>query len=164
MLESLLTNLFATLLTSKPFLLMLWYVFLFTGVFWVIWVNLNVLHNRMEKRTGWRRALVAVFFWPLLIIGALVDVLYNKTVGTVLFWDWGCESTLSMRMTRYIAGRTCDKLGIAEYGYRVPIAVWISTYLVEPWQPGHIGIEKYGHPPATNLIDKLIERFKKLLP
>jgi len=78
--------------------------------------------------------------------------------------EWGCETTLSMRMTRYLSGRTCDKLGHADYGYRAAVARWISTYLVEPWQPGHIGIEKFGNPPAKNLIDGFVKRYKKFLP
>lgn len=140
------------------------YALAFTVFFWLLWINLNVLHNRMEKRHGWRRWVIAVIFWPLLPFGALVDVIFNKTVGTCLFLDWGCESTLSMRMTRYISGRTCNKLGHAEYGYRVAVAVWISTHLVEPWQPGHIGLEKYGHAPAKNLIAGFVKRYKSLFP
>lgn len=164
MLETIGVNLLVALATSKPVILALLYAFAFTLVFWLLWVNLNVLHNRMEKRRGWRKALVAVFFWPLLPFGALVDIVYNKTVGTILFWEWGCETTLSMRMTRYISGRTCDKLGRVNYGYRVAVAAWISTRLVEPWAPGHIGIEKYGLPPAKNLIDGFMNRYKKLFP
>lgn len=164
MIEGMLYNIAGSLLASKPVLMLLWWAFLFSLVFWVLWINLNVLHNRMENRRGWRKALIAAAFWPLLPFGAVVDVVYNKTVGTILFWDWGCEITLSMRMTRYLSRRTCDNLGIKNYGYRVPVAVWISTYLVEPWQPGHIGLEEYGYPPAKNLIDVFIKRFKRLFP
>lgn len=160
MLEALIASLMSTILTSKYF----FYVLAITFVFWIFWVNLNVLHNRMEKRRGIKKFLIACVFWPLLIVGGLIDVIYNKTLGTVLFWEWGCETTLSMRMTRYLAGRTCDKLGHADYGYRVPVARWISTYLVEPWAQGHIGIEKFGYPPAKNLIDAFVKRYKKFLP
>lgn len=160
MLEALFANIVTALLTSKYF----FYALAFTVVFWIIWINLNVLHNRMEKRSGVKKFLIACFFWPLLIIGGLVDVIYNKTLGSILFMEWGCETTLSMRMTRYLSGRTCDKLGHADYGYRAAVARWISTYLVEPWQPGHIGIEKFGNPPAKNLIDGFVKRYKKFLP
>ncbi len=160
MLESLVINVASSLLTSRYAV----YAFLFALVFWLLWVNLNILHNRMEKRTGLKKIVIAVVFWPLLILGALVDVVFNKTIGSLLFLEWGCETTLSMRLTRYISKRTCNKHGQAEYGYRTPFAVWVATWLVEPWQPGHIGIEKYGYPPAQNLIDKFISRYKRLLP
>ena len=164
MLESLTINAVTAIVFSKWFLTALGWFLASTLVFWLLWVNLNVLHNRMQKRTGWRKVLVGLFFWPLLPVGALVDVVYNKTLARLLFLEWGCETTLSMRMHRYIAQRTCDKMGHADYGYRVPVAVWISAHLVEPWQPGHIGIEKYGYPAAQDAMTVFLKRFKRLLP
>jgi len=117
MMESIGINVATAFLTSKYF----FYSLLFTFIFWFVWVNLNVLKNRLDKRTGIRKAILSVLFYVALPFGALIDVIYNKTVGTILFMEWGCETTLSMRMTRYISGRTCDKLGKRDYGYRVPV-------------------------------------------
>jgi hypothetical protein len=137
-------------------------VILFTTVFWLLWVNFNVLHNRMEEDTGARKMIVGAAFYCLLPVAAFVDVVYNKTVGAVLFLEWGHEPTLSMRLTRYIKNK--DK-GNTLFGLkRDAIAVWIATRLIEPWQPGHIGLVKYGYPPARNAIVSLMETVRKFLP
>jgi hypothetical protein len=133
-------------------------------IFWLLWINLNILHNRLQGSRGIRRIFIALLFYLLLPFGALVDVLYNKTIGTLLFLDWGCESTFSMRLTRYLSKRTCDKLGHKEYGYRTPVAAWIRTHLVEPWQPGHLGLEKYGYAPVKSLLAVFVKRFKRIIP
>lgn len=152
MIESILTNLTLTVLTSKPFLLYAAYALALGTVLWSLWVTLNVAYNR-KQRLVYKLLLVT-----LAPAGLLADVLFQFTVGTVMFMDWPKEPTLSMRLTRYISGRTADKKGTANYGYRVALAVWVATNLVEPWQRGHIGLEKYGRPAARDALSKLLKR------
>jgi len=152
MIDAILTNLVTAVLTSKYVLLPLAYGFAATLVFWSLWVTLNVAYNR-KKRLAYRLLLIA-----LAIPGLIVDVLYNATIGTILFLELPKETTLSMRLTRYLSGRTPNKLGTADYGYRVPVAVWIATNLVEPWQRGHLGLEKWGYPAARDALSGLLRR------
>lgn len=124
-------------------------------VFWLLWVNLNVLHHQLQRRRGARRVLVALLFYLLLPVGYVVDVGYNKTIAALLFLDWGRELTLSARLKRYIAFPN---------GWRTRFAVWIARRLVEPWQPGHIGLERFGYPPVPNRLVRFVRRFRLFLP
>lgn len=163
MLESLALNLLSSFLTSKLF----FYAIAFTFVFWLLWVTLNILYNRMSSRGGWRKVAVGLLFWPLLPLGVIVDVVYNFTVAAVLFLEWPHESTLSMRLTRYISRRPPGKkgqVGTKDYGYRTPLAVWLATYLIEPWAKGHIGLERYGYPGADDLLSAVMNKLKRWLP
>ena len=164
--DSILANLLTAFVTSKIFLYWIGIFFVYTLIFWLIWVCFNILYQRLETRTGWRRTLVRALLYVGLPFAALVDVVFNWVFATVLFLEIPHETTLSMRMTRYISGRTPNKLGHVDYGFRVPVAVWISTHLVEPFQPGHIGLAKYGYPEPKPLIDKVMswKWVKKVLP
>jgi hypothetical protein len=119
---------------------------------WCAWVTLNIAYNRRK------RLLYAIPLVLLAPFGLLLDVLFQIGPATALFLEFPKEWTLSMRLTRYISGRTPDKKGTANYGYRVRLAVWTATWLVEPWQPGHIGLEKYGYPAAPDAIGYILER------
>lgn len=152
MLESIAANILVALITSKPFILAFLYALVITIVFWSMWVTINVAYNR-KKRLVYR-----LLVYVLLIPGAIIDIFFNFTIGTLLFWEFPKESTLSMRLTRYISGRTPDKKGVANYGYRVKVAIWIATNLVEPWQRGHIGLEKWGYPAARDALRPLMKR------
>lgn len=150
--ENIFTSILIAIVTSTPFLIYAAYALLLAIVLWAIWVTLNVAYNR-KKRLAYQILLV-IFAVP----GFLVDVLFQMTVATVLFWEWPKEWTLSMRLTRIISGRTADKKGIANYRWRVPLAVWIATNLVEPWQRGHIGLEKFGYPAARDAMKHVLKR------
>lgn len=152
MLEKIGANLLVALLTSKPFVFAFLYALAFTIVFWSLWVTLNVAYNR-RKRLAYQILLV-IFAVP----GILADVLFQMTVATLLFWEWPQEWTLSMRLTRIISKRTADKKGVANYGWRVPLAVWVATNLVEPWARDHIGLEKFGYPAARDAMKNVMKR------
>lgn len=152
MIESIAANILVALITSKPFILAFTYTFVITVVFWALWVTINVAYNR-KKRLAYR-----LLVYVLIIPGTIIDIFFNVTIGSLLFWELPKESTLSMRLTRYISGRTPDKRGIANYGYRVKVAIWIATNLVEPWQRGHIGLEKWGQPAARDALRSLMKR------
>lgn len=152
MIETLLSSLLTAVVTSKPFLILVAYALALTVVLWALWVTLNVAYNR-RKRLAYKILLVI-----LAVPGVLADVLFQMTVATVLFWELPKEWTLSMRLTRIIAKRTADKKGVANYGWRVPLAVWIATNLVEPWARDHIGLEKFGYPAARDAMKHLMKR------
>lgn len=128
------------------------YALVLTVVLWSLWVTLNVAYNR-KKRLVYQILLV-IFAVP----GLLADVLFQMTVATVLFWELPKEWTFSMRLTRIIAKRTADKKGVANYGWRVPVAVWVATKIVEPWARDHIGLTKFGYPAARDAMKKLMKR------
>jgi len=152
MLEAILTSIASAIITSRPFMLYTAYTIGLGVVLWALWVTLNVAYNR-KKRLAYQILLVT-----FAIPGLIIDILFNVTVATVMFWELPHETTLSMRLTRYISKRTPDKKGVANYGYRTPLAVWIATNLVEPWQRGHIGLEKYGYPAARDAMKDLMKK------
>ncbi len=154
-LESIISNIVTTILINKYTLLAMAGALVFAVIFWAVWITLNVAYNR-QKRLVYKLLLIVG-----IIPGVIIDVLFNATVATLLFWELPKETTLSMRLTRYLSGRTPDKLRQTDYGYRVPVALWIATYLVEPWQPGHLGLEKWGYPAANSLIDDLLTWLKR---
>lgn len=152
MIENILPSILTAIVTSTPFLIYAVYALLLAIVLWALWVTLNVAYNRRKRLVY--QILLVLFAVP----GILADVLFQMTVATLLFWEWPKEWTLSMRLTRIIAKRTADKKGIANYGWRVPLAVWIATNLVEPWARDHIGLERFGYPAARDAIKYLMKR------
>jgi hypothetical protein len=123
MIEQIISGLVTALLSSKYFL----YVLAFTFIFWVLYVSIMTLNARKKQ------LLTGIAFYLLLPVGFIVDVLYNWTVAQILFWDFAREATLSQRLTRYIK---------TDISWRLTIAVWICTHLIEPWDMNHCHLDK----------------------
>lgn len=102
------------------------YALLFSLVFWILFVSIMTLYKR-------RKQLIAGFlFYTLLPIGFMIDVVYNVTLGSLIFWELPHELTLSQRMTRHIK---------EDDGWRKKVATWICSKLVEPWDYNHCHLQ-----------------------
>lgn len=152
MIDAILTNILTVVITNKPVLIAAGYSLALGIALWALWITLNVAYARKK------RFFYAVLLWVLAIPGLLLDVLFQITVATVLFWELPKEWTLSMRLTRYLAGRSPDKTANVDYGYRVKLAEWIARNLVEPWARDHIGLERFGYQAPRDAMKWLLKR------
>jgi len=122
----------------------------FGVLFWAIWVALNVADGLRSSSLGWRIA-----FYALILPGGIIDIAFNWTVASVLFFEFPGVATLSQRLTGYVANPVRPPV------WRTRLAVFIATTLIEPWAPGHIGLVKFGWPPARNTATWLKRMFPK---
>lgn len=97
-----------------------------TFIFWIIFVGVMSLQKRKKQ------LIAGIAFYSMLSIGFIIDVLYNFTFGSLVFWEWAKELTLSQRMTRHIRG---------EDSWRKSVATWICKHLVEPWDFNHCHLQ-----------------------
>lgn len=123
MIDQVIANIITSVLLSRYAL----YALAFSFVFWLLYVSIMSLYRRKKQ------LLAGMLFYILLPVGFVVDVVYNWTVGNLVFLDWAREATLSQRMVRYIKSDT---------GWRSALAVWVCRHLVEPWDQGHCKLEQ----------------------
>ena len=84
--------------------------------------------------------------YAIAAIGLLADVLFNIVYGTIMFWqkprfheNMNIHTvTFTHRLKRILRGQT----HIEPEDFRFKMAHWICKYLLEPWDPGHCGLEK----------------------
>lgn len=85
-----------------------------------------------------------LYKYPLGYIGFAGDILWNIVFATVLFiqrppgdniHDW----TLTHRLRVILRNKNPEKLDI----YRRGLAMFMCKYMIEPWDPGHCGLEAY---------------------
>ena|SRR3990167_829883 len=124
MIENIISYLIAALLTSKYFL----YALAVTLVLWVLYVSIMTLNRRRKQ------LITGIAYYTLLPVGVIIDVVYNWTLASLIFWDWPAEPTLSQRLTRYIRGKA---------GRRRSAAMWICLHLIEPWDQNHCKLNQY---------------------
>lgn len=111
-----------------------------TFVLWVLFVSVTVMARRIAaEQAGTRRLpvllLLYVIGYGVLILGLVVDVAYNATVGWLLFRAPPAELTLTERLRKLIAGPR---------GTLRDRAIWVCTHLIEPWDQNHCGLAKIG--------------------
>jgi hypothetical protein len=107
---------------------LLWW-FLCSVLFWALFANLMRIRDRHlagKASTGTK-----IIGYAILIVGYPIDIIYNLTYGTIMFWSMPRkgEWTLTARMQRLVH----------RHDWRGSIARFICRYLVEPWDPGHCG-------------------------
>lgn len=66
--------------------------------------------------------------WPLVIIGALVDVIANVTIASLIFWQIPRQFFVTQRLKEY------KSIGS---GWRYNIATWICSSLLDAVDPNH---------------------------
>jgi hypothetical protein len=71
---------------------------------------------------------LTAIYYPVLIIGALLDVAVNVTWFSVIFWERPKEWMLTKRVERLKS----------DLGYRGKLALWICE-LLNKFQAGHCG-------------------------
>lgn len=158
MIESILASLASNILTTKYFWYAAGFVAAYTALFWLLWVLFSVANKRRK------RLLYQPFLLTVGLAGLLVDVFYQLTIAILLFMELPKEWTLSSRLSRYLRTyginsghefatnpfkRTLEK-------WRIGAAVWLAYNLIEPWEPGHLGLVKYGYSPPRDGIKYII--------
>jgi hypothetical protein len=86
---------------------------------------LYIAYTWLYEARGKRKWLTAIY-WPVLVVGAVVDVVVNVTWFTVIFWDRPREFLLTQRVERLKS----------KGGYRG----WLAKHLcrlMNHFQPGH---------------------------
>lgn len=113
---------------------MLLIVLLSTITLWALYVYVFTAKRFADKQTRVVKYIIYAFVYPTLIIGYFQDIVYNYTVGSLLFWSWPSagDHTLTARLQRLI------KAGPA-VGWRYHLAYWICKYLLHPFDDNHCG-------------------------
>lgn len=97
-------------------------------VLWLFYLAVMALYSAKEKGALTKPALVLGY--PILIIGALLDVAVNVTVLSVLMLEAPREWLVTKRLARHI------KQG---QGWRKSIAQWVCQNLLDTFDPDHRG-------------------------
>lgn|SRR4030066_1348753 len=123
---SLISSAAMSLFFSKYGLITMGVFLLCTFIFWILFVSIMTLQKRKKQ------LIAGLVFYSMLPVGFIIDVLYNFTFGSIVFWEWAKEATLSQRMTRHIKGNS---------SWRKTVATFICKHLVEPWDRNHCHLE-----------------------
>ena len=62
---------------------------------------------------------------PMVVIGYVMDCLFNLTLASLVFWERPREWLLTARLQRYITGT----------GWRARLAAWVCNSLLDPFDP-----------------------------
>lgn len=97
-------------------------------VFWIFYLAVMALFSAKEKGTLTKPALVLGY--PVLIVGAIIDLFMNVVIFTFIFLEIPKELLVTKRLARHI------KHG---EGKRQKLAKWICTNLLDSFDPDHRG-------------------------
>lgn len=89
---------------------------------WLLFLAVMALQWRWCELTKPVRVLAS----PAVVVAVLLDVLFNFTIGTVLFLDLPRQWTFSQRIGAY--KRRAD--------WRAPLSYWICDNLLDPFEAG----------------------------
>lgn len=104
-------------------------VLLASLVLWVFYLAYQSLRGVWHDLPITTRVLGAV----VVLIGFVVDVIFNLIVGTVLFLELPHEATFSQRVSRLKRGAL-----YLEQPWRARLAAWICAALLDPFEAqGH---------------------------
>jgi hypothetical protein len=98
--------------------------FLSLYVFYIFYLAIMSLYRAKLDKTITRTSLVIGY--PILAVGAFIDLAMNVTLFSLIFWEIPHEWLLTKRMQRYI------KIGI---GWRFKVANWICRNLLNTFDP-----------------------------
>lgn len=93
---------------------------------WFTWsLYLAVMHLKTARDSGKLTPAAKVMGYPWLIVGYVIDVLFNAVIGSLLFFELPRELLFTARVSRL---NDCD-------GWRGRLARWICTQLLDPFDP-----------------------------
>jgi len=122
----------------------LWF-FLLTYGFWIHYLIYSAF--KAAKDSGRRIPRVSgILIFPVISAGFLIDVVYNATLGSLMFLELPRTWTLTERCSWHIADGLYAKFADGGYGvdpdasrlerYRGSLARWLCTNLLDPFQSG----------------------------
>lgn len=97
-------------------------------VFWIFYLAVMALFSAKEKGTLPKAALILGY--PVLIVGAIIDLAMNAAVFSIIFFEPPKEWLVTKRLARHI------KKGS---GWRQKLAKWICENLLDAFDPDHRG-------------------------
>lgn len=93
---------------------------------WTMYLAVMNLKRRRDEGTLPNAA--KVLGYPILVVGLLLDFLFNAVIGTVLFLEFPQELLFTARVSRHKKSA----------GYKGRLAVWFCANLLDPFDPrGH---------------------------
>lgn len=111
----------------------IYYVLGASYALWIFYMAVMNLDKCKRNKTLTKSALVLAL--PVLVIGFLLDVLVQMTIGTVMFLDIPREITLSARLSRYWNDDPNDN------NWRKKLAGWMKVNILDPFDPDGIHIK-----------------------
>lgn len=99
-----------------------WFMLSATWVLYVAIMSLKVRHD--AGQLPWPARLVG---YPVLLVGAVFDILFNWLIGSVIFFEVPHEFLFTTRCHRHHPAGT----------WRGATARWLCTNLLDPFDKGH---------------------------
>ncbi len=90
--------------------------------FWCLYLAISNLYK--AKQAGTIPKSIIPLAYIILAIGAMVDLIMNFTLFTLIFFDWPKEYLVTKRLERYIKSYV---------GWRFKLAKWICSNLLNPF-------------------------------
>jgi len=98
-------------------------VFLFIAYTWVFYLAVMNLARNKEHLTP----VTKVFAYPMLVVGWFIDMLFNFTLGSIMFLEVPQELLLTTRLNRHLLDRHND--------WRDKVADWFAKNFLDPFDP-----------------------------
>lgn len=95
---------------------------LYAYALWLLFLAVMALNWRWHALPKAVRAIAL----PAVLVSVLLDVLFNLTLGTLLFLDLPRQWTFSQRVGSYKR----------RFDWRAPLAAWICDNLLDPFEAG----------------------------
>lgn len=93
---------------------------------WFTWsLYLAVMHLKTARNSGKLTTAAKVMGYPWLVVGYVIDVLFNAVIGSVIFFELPRELLFTSRVSR---------LNDSD-GWRGRLARWVCTQLLDPFDP-----------------------------
>ncbi len=96
----------------------IWYS---TSITWTLYLAVMAMKRQQNKLT----IPTKVFAYPVIAIGLAVDMLYNITAGSILFFEFPQEWLFTTRCDRHLPNK----------GIRGNIARWFCKNFLDPFDP-----------------------------
>lgn len=104
------------------------YVLLSLYALWIFYLAIMALYRAKKENTISKVALILGY--PVLIIGAFLDLLINVIICSVIFLEVPREFLVTQRLTRHIK---------ESKDYKQKIAKWICSNLLDSFDPSNNG-------------------------
>lgn len=96
-------------------------------VLYVLWLFYLAVMNLYRAKKANQISLVALWLgYPILIMGALLDLIVNVLLMTLIFAEWPRELLVTKRLERHVK---------AKQGWRSKLAYWICHNLLNAFDP-----------------------------
>jgi hypothetical protein len=105
---------------------MIWWILFGSGLFYITFaLYLTMMHLKSARDHGKLTTASKFFGYPLLIIGLIVDVIFNVVAGTIMFIEIPKEFLFTTRVSRLNDGTD----------WRGKLANWFCEQLLDPFDP-----------------------------